>query len=184
VVTVGVVGHRFLAEPDRLDAALAEVVRRLAHERPEPWTVVSALAEGADRLVARCLLARSGTRLVALLPLEVEDYATDFDAPESQREFRTLLARADEVVTLPPQADRDRAYEAGGLELVDRSDVLVAVWDGQVEQGVGGTGAIVTRARERRLPVVWVHAGNRRPGTSEPTSLGAEQGQVTWERFR
>jgi hypothetical protein len=29
----------------------------------------------------------------------------------------------------------------------------------------------------------WVHAGNRRPGTQEPTSLGAEQGKVTVENF-
>ncbi len=183
MVTIGVTGHRFLAEPDRLEAALSDVVERLSRERPEPWTVVSALAEGADRLVALRLLERPGTRLVAVLPLQVDDYETDFASPGSRAEFRALLARADDVVTLPPREDRDRAYEAGGVAVLDRSDVLVAVWDGQVEQGVGGTGAIVALARSRGLPVVWVHAGNRRPGTTEPTSLGAEQGLVTWERF-
>ena len=183
MLTIGVTGHRFLAEPDLLDTALADVVERLARERPEPWTALSALAEGADRRVAHHLLGRPGTRLVAVLPLEVEDYESDFGTPASRAEFRGLLARADEVVTLPPQEDRDRAYETGGLEVLVRSDILVAVWDGQVEQGVGGTGAIVALARERGLPVVWVHAGNRRPGTTEPTTLGAEQGLVTWERF-
>jgi hypothetical protein len=33
------------------------------------------------------------------------------------------------------------------------------------------------------LPIARVHAGNRRPGTMEPTSLGEEQGRVTFERF-
>lgn len=183
MVRIGVTGHRFLAERDRLDAALAGVVDRLGRSRPEPWTVVSALAEGADRLVAEHLLGRPGARLVAVLPLAADDYETDFATPESRAEFRDLLARADEVVTLGPQDDRDRAYETGGLAILDRSDVLVAVWDGQVEQGVGGTGAIVVRARERGTPVIWVHAGNRRPGTTDPCSLGPEQGQVTWERF-
>jgi hypothetical protein len=181
VLTIGMTGHRILGERDRLNAALADVVDRLTRDRPEAWTVVSALAEGADRLVARHLLRRPGARLVAVLPLAVEDYETDFATPESLADFRDLLALADEVVTLPPQDDRDRAYEAAGLALLDRSDILVAVWDGQGEQGVGGTGAIVAHARERGTPVVWVHAGNRRPGTTEPTSLGPDQGLVTWE---
>jgi hypothetical protein len=183
VLMIGVTGHRILAEQDRLDVALADVVDRLSHDRPEPWTVVSALAEGADRLVARHLLGRPGTRLVAVLPLAVDDYETDFVTPESRAEFRELLTRADEVITVPPQADRDHAYEAGGLAILGRSDVLVAVWDGRVEQGVGGTGAIVAHARERGTTVVWVHAGNRSPGTTAPTSLGPDQGRVTWERF-
>lgn len=181
MVTIGVTGHRFLAERDRLDEALAGVVESLDRKRPEAWTVVSALAEGADRLVADHLLGREGSRLVAVLPLEAEDYETDFATPYSRAEFRHLLARAEEVVILPPQDDRNRAYEACGLDVLDRSDVLVAVWDGEDGQGVGGTGTLVQRARERGTPVVWVHAGNRRPGTDEPTTLGRAQGLVTWE---
>jgi hypothetical protein len=59
--------------------------------------------------------------------------------------------------------------------------VLIAIWDGKTAQGQGGTGAIMARARQRGLPIAWVHAGNRKPGTQEPTSLGAEQGMVTFE---
>jgi len=50
-------------------------------------------------------------------------------------------------------------------------------------QGLGGTGGIALRARERGLPIAWVHAGNRKPGTEEPTSLGADQGQLTLENL-
>jgi hypothetical protein len=181
VVTIGVTGHRFLADRARIDEALVGVVESLAHTYPGPWTVVSSLAEGADRLVARALLGHPGARLVAVLPLAVADYETDFTAPESRAEFRELLARAEETVVLPARDDRDLAYEACGREVLDRSDVLVAVWDGAGEQGVGGTGEIVRRARERGIPIAWVHAGNRRPGTDEPTTLGADQGLVTWE---
>ena len=67
--------------------------------------------------------------------------------------------------------------------MLARADVLVAIWDGQGAQGLGGTGGIVAEARERGLPLAWVHAGNRRPGTAEATSLGDEQGEVTFERF-
>jgi hypothetical protein len=183
VVTIGVTGHRFLAERDRLEDALAGVCATVARARPEPWTIVSSLAEGADRLAARHLLGHPGSRLVAVLPLEVDDYETDFATSASRAEFRDLLGRAEETVVVTPQGERDLAYEAAGRAVLDRSDVLLAVWDGQGCQGVGGTGAIVQIARERGLPVVWVHAGNRRPGTDEPTTLGDEQGLVTWERW-
>jgi len=41
----------------------------------------------------------------------------------------------------------------------------------------------VAEARRRGLPLAWVHAGNRRPGSEEATSLGEEQGRLTLERF-
>jgi hypothetical protein len=184
VVAIGVSGHRALTEIQRLEAGLAEVVRRLEEAfGEERWTVVSALAEGADRLVAHRLLARKGTRLVAVLPLAREEYETDFRTDASREEFRGLLALAKEVVEVPPEPNRERAYEIGGHVVLDRADVLVAVWDGQGAQGRGGTGTVVAAARERGLPLAWVHAGNRKPGTVEPTGLGDEQGEVTLERL-
>jgi hypothetical protein len=67
--------------------------------------------------------------------------------------------------------------------VLDRCEVLLAIWDGQGAQGQGSTGAIVGQARQRGLPLAWVHAGNRERGTQEPTSMGAEQGLVTLENF-
>jgi len=65
--------------------------------------------------------------------------------------------------------------------VVDNCDVLIAVWDGEGAQGQGGTGEIVARARSQGKPVVIVRAGNRKPGTLEPTTLGDEQGRVIVE---
>jgi len=183
VVVVGVTGHRVLAEVDRLKDGLEQVVRRVQAAFPGDWTVASALAEGADRMVVRRLLARDGTRLLAVLPLPRHGYETGFADAVSTDEFGDLLRRADEVVEVASQPGHDGAYEAAGLAVLQRSDVLIAVWDGQAAQGRGGTGGILAEARRRGLPVAWVHAGNRRPGTLEPTSLGAEQGSVTFERF-
>jgi hypothetical protein len=42
---------------------------------------------------------------------------------------------------------------------------------------------IVDEARQNGLPIAWIHAGNRVPGTHEPTSLGEEQGKITFERL-
>ena len=184
MVGIGVTGHRVLAEPERIETGLAAVAGRIEAAFPGvPWTIVCALAEGADRLVTRRLLDRPATRLVAVLPLPVRDYEAGFSDDGSREEFRSLLHRADDVVELTTADGGDAAYEAVGRAIVDRADVLVAVWDGQAAQGRGGTGAVVARARARGLPLAWVHAGNRRPGTLEPTSAGAEQGEVTFERL-
>lgn len=183
MVAIGVTGHRILSDIEQIEFGLDDVAARLADAFPDGWTVVSALAAGADLLAARRLLARPGSRLVAVLPVARDDYETDFDTGASKAEFRDLLDQAAEVLEIPPQPTRHAAYEAAGSAVLDHSDVLVAVWDGQGAQGPGGTGGIVADARRRDLPVAWVHAGNRSPGTQEPTSLGAEQGKATFERF-
>jgi hypothetical protein len=184
MVAIGVTGHRILTELDKVNAGVEEALRRIEQAFPDqPWTVLSALAEGTDRLVVQRVLVCAKVRLVVVLPLAKDEYLTDFAAPASRHEFLTLLDQAAEVIDLPQAPTRDAAYEAAGLYVLNHCDVLLAIWDGQGAQGQGGTGAIVAQSRQRGLPLAWVHAGNRRPGTQEPTSLGAEQGKVTVENF-
>ena len=183
MVTIGVVGHRVLAEPDRIEAGIETALRQVERTFGGPMTVVSSLAEGADRLVAWHVLARPDARLVVPLPLERDEFIADFGTADSRREFLELLGRASEVLTPVPAATRDGAYEAAARLVLDRCTVLIAVWDGQQAQGRGGTGALVEVARARGRPIAWVHAGNRVPGTMEPTSLGDAQGTVTFENF-
>ncbi len=159
---IGVTGHRSFDLADtsqRVDRLLDVIVEE---RRP---TVVSSLAEGADRLVADRVLARPHSRLVAVLPLAVEDYERDFATDSSIDEFRSLLARADsvETVDVPAGATREEAYEQAGFEVVARSDVLIAVWDGQPSRGRGGTAEIVEHARLRgcRVELVVVDRGVR-----------------------
>jgi hypothetical protein len=184
MVVIGVTGHRILMELEKIQAGADDALCRIAQTFPgQPWTVLSALAEGADRLVVQRVLARGQARLVVVLPLPTHEYLADFAAPASRQEFLTLLDRAEEVIALPPAPTRNAAYEAAGRYVLEHCDVLLAIWDGQQAQGQGGTGGIVAQARQRHLPLAWVHAGNRKPGTQEPTSLGAEQGLVTFEHM-
>jgi hypothetical protein len=183
-MTLGVTGHRVLAEREKLAASVDRALGEIERAFPgRELVVLSALAEGADRLVAERVLRRPGGSLRVVLPMPRADYASDFATTASRREFDELLARAAEIVELAPGATREASYEAVGRHVVDHCDALIAVWDGETAQGRGGTGAIVARARARGLPLAWVHAGNRRPGTSEPTTLGAEQGRLSLEGF-
>lgn len=184
MTAIGVTGHRFLAEIDKLAASVDEALAKVQQAFPgQPMVVISSLAEGADRLVAHRVLMGFQGRLVVPLPLPQADYMKDFPSAQSQQEFLNLLRQADEVVELPPTANRDAAYEAAGRYVLDRCDALMALWDGQGAQGQGGTGEMVALARQRGLPLIWINAGNRKPGTQEPTSLGEEQGKITFEGF-
>lgn len=183
-VVVGVTGHRILTDIERLEVGVKDALKRIEEAFPgEPLSVLSALAEGADRLVTEEVLERPNARLVAVLPLPAVDYETDFGSTESRRRFQELLGKAAEVIELPATESREAAYDAAGLHLLDHCDVLLAIWDGQDPQGEGGTGGNVGVARRRGLPMAWVHAGNRKPGSEEPTSLGEEQGVITFENL-
>jgi len=183
---IGVTGHRILAGGTELakvvkaiDGALAMLI--IAYPR-RTLTVLSALADGADRLVADRVLLRASSQLTAILPFAPEEYRKDFATPESLAEFERLLAQATEQVICSGE-DRNSCYLAAGERVVAGCDVLIAIWDGLAPQGKGGTSAIVQLARQQQLPLIWIHAGNRRPGTNEPTALPKHQGKVTFERL-
>jgi hypothetical protein len=184
LIRIGVTGHRILTDLGVIDAGVEEALHRIEKTFPgQPLTVISALAEGADRIVARHVLARPGSELIVPLPVPASDYLGDFKLNESRDEFLSLLRRADSVEEMPAASTRDQAYEAAGDFVLNNSDVLIAIWDGKLAQGRGGTGDIVARARNRGLPIAWVRAGNREPDTQRPTSLGDEQGRVTFENL-
>ena len=129
-IRVAVTGHR------DLDAASLEgaVRRGLAlirerfdgHGRAMPLVVLSALAEGADQLVARVVLEDPRSSLEVSLPLPVGDYRGDFGV-EGLRGFDELLPRAATVRTAPSFSSRDEAYAWAGRDVVDRCDVLLAI---------------------------------------------------------
>ena len=181
---IGVTGHRVLTDLDRIEVGVDQALDRIEEKFPgQPITAISALAEGADRLVVECVLRRPGARIIVPMPLPVSEYLEDFDSEDSCEEFTRLLALAHEVVELPRSARRLDGYLAAGEYLLEHGNVLLAVWDGRAAQGGAGTSHVVAGARRRDLPIAWVHAGNRRPGTKEPTTLGADQGMVTLEGF-
>jgi hypothetical protein len=184
VIAIGAAGHRYLAEIDKVTAGIRDAIHHVAKSFPgHELTILSSLAEGSDRLIASVALDHFDARLVAVLPMAREDYVADFTADSSLAEFDDLLSRAAEVVELDAVETRPEAYAAAGSYIVSRSDVIVIVWDGLEAQGRGGTAEIVGAARRARIPIAWVRAGNRRPGTDTPTSLGESQGSLSLEGF-
>jgi uncharacterized protein (DUF952 family) len=155
---VGVTGHRLVEDRANVERAVAGVAAVLAGRAgARGWRVVSALAEGADRIVATAGLA-AGADLDAVLPLEPDDYRADFAGPGSVAEFDGLLARADSVAVTGawPDGSRERAYANAGTAMLGRCNVLVALWDGQPARGVGGTAEVVAAAEAAGVETIIV----------------------------
>ncbi len=184
IVALGITGHRYLTEMDKVMAGVDRAIQRILGAFPDSnFRVLSSLAEGADRILAKRLLLIPNASLWVPLPLPEEEYLKDFETSKSKEEFIHLLGKAERVINLPVTDKREEGYLAAGKYVLENSDVLLAVWDGKPAQGAAGTAEIVALARERGLPLAWIHAGNRNPGTNIPISLGPEQGKVTFEHL-
>jgi hypothetical protein len=181
---VGVVGHRpnrLPTEPaslkqiaDLIGVVLAQVrdeVRAFAitHEGlysgGEPQLLaVSPLAEGSDRLFAHAALDL-GYRLCVPMPFLQADYEKDFGDPEGPPvdEFRDLLHRAIGTGLTRFELDGSRedeaaAYGAAGRVVVNQSDLLIVIWDGEPPRGGGGTVDTIQEALRYHVPVIWIDA--------------------------
>lgn len=166
--SVGIVGHRSerIVDPEGVRAKLQEVLRtiqtaldqiatgRLFEGGRHPLRLVSALADGADRIAAQAALDL-GERLEVVLPFAPEEYERDFDEPALLEEFRDLLARAHSTIVLDGHiSGRPLAYEAAGYTMLDNCDLIIAVWDGEPGRGRGGTRDLLSEAARRAMPVV------------------------------
>jgi hypothetical protein len=155
-IVIGVTGHRHLRAADlpRHREQVRELFTNLRRRYPStPLRIVTALAEGADRLVAEVALA-DGHEILVALPLEPADYEHDF--PETAAEFHSILQRVppEEVFVLPrdddsdavrptPPDQREKRYRAVGMFLAQQSHLLLALWDGRPTESTSGTAAVV-----------------------------------------
>jgi hypothetical protein len=177
-LTLGVTGHRparlgtgsldrLEEDVSRLLDAMRSAVEAVRQDSagafaavPQCLRLVSGLAEGADTLAAQNA-AMKGWRIDACLPFPRAIYLEDFPEGLGRDQFDALLARATAVFAVPGQRDReDIAYEAAGRVMLDQSDMVLALWDGDPARGRGGTAQIVAEAVARHIPVI--HIDTRR----------------------
>lgn len=168
-IIVGVTGHRDLRPDDEvaLEEKVAAFFEQKQREYPNtPLILLSPLAEGADRLVARVALAHD-VKLVVPLPMARAEYEKDFETKESRDEFAELLSRASNWLEMPlgkgVEADkletdpemRNLQYVQVGAFIVLHCQFLIALWDGKQPEKPGGTAQIVQFQLEG-LPEEWL----------------------------
>jgi cellulose biosynthesis protein BcsQ len=158
---IGISGHRNISAGHpgltaASTAAIEYITRRLAVTPGISLTVVSSLAEGADRIVTDQVLARDGARLEVVLPLAEDDYLSDFQSAESKADFTRLLTLDPRYDVVRTAMSREHAYELAGRAVVDRSDVMIILWDEGPSGGRGGTAEILEYAQRWRRPVLLI----------------------------
>lgn len=163
-LVVGVSGHRAFThgEGPVADLVRAELERLARRHAGKPATCITALAEGADRLVARLARKVLGATIHVCLPMPAKAYAMDFATASSRRAFDTALAKAERIVRAPLLSsgrawrsyseERNHQYAWGGAYVAGNADVLVAIWDGKPARGTGGTAFVVDWFLRGRTP--------------------------------
>jgi hypothetical protein len=155
-LVIAVTGHRDLVDGEIM--GLERMVRgflltmqgRFPHL---PLVVMTPLAEGADRVVAK--VARSmRIPLIVPLPMPRDLYMEDFETATSRDEFDDLCRGAEvyeldivegesvESVAAPGPA-RDLQYAQLGVYLCAHCHILLALWDGKPSDSIGGTANVV-----------------------------------------
>ena len=149
---VGFSGHRQLADPAAVGSAVSRALEELKHEATGEWIALSSVAEGGDQVFVE-QARKLGLPWHAILPLPKAEFEKDFDAAGWPK-VEALLAHAEHLRVITENGSREDAYLDCGMETVNGSDVLLAVWDGEAARGKGGTGDIVEYATSLGKPVI------------------------------
>jgi len=145
--TIAITGHRDMIETEELKQKVFKFFEEKLEQSSE-LVLLSPLADGADRFVAKIFLElqkeHNGLSLVVPMPFGQERYMEDFDE-KSKEEFLDFLQKADAVFAVKRVSES--GYVDVGRYVVDESDVLLALWDGTYNGKLGGTGDVVEYAK-------------------------------------
>ena len=155
-ITIAITGHRDIIETEELRRDVKVYFEKLIEvNKTAEIILLSPLADGADRFVAKIFLEKQkehqNLKLIVPMPFGQERYEEDFDE-SSKEEFLDFWQKADSV--FPVKRVSDSGYVDVGRYVVDKSDVLLALWDGTFNGKAGGTGDIVTYAKGLGCEVV------------------------------
>lgn len=148
-MNVGITGHQHLGSSET-----EAWVRKTLQHLIEAYRVThgfTCLAAGADQLYAE-LLASQGIPYTPILPCR--RYEEAFQDESARERLSKLLSAAPRIVWLDFDRPSRTAFFEAGKEVVARSDMVFAVWDGKPARGFGGTADVVSYALTRRIPVI------------------------------
>ncbi len=150
---VGIVGHRFL-QPTAADFVAKQCHGLLKELQAEQGkiTAYSAIAEGADSIFAATALALN-------IPLEIvipfTGYENDFQNEKARTTYQQLQLSATQKTILPFTGRSVDAYYEAMQWVLERSAIVIAVWNGDNSGGRAGTADAVKKIREAGRS--WIH---------------------------
>jgi len=170
------------AQLDRVFEDIRQIVTtktwgKLYTDKPPVAKFISCLAEGSDRIAVKCA-KNAGFPLICCLPFDRNTYENDFCAQHSKEEYRELLARCDTVFEINTEKEPSaKAYGYAGQVMIDHSDLLITIWNGDDPELIGGTAHIVEYARHANATIVWIHSSG-----TKPVKIIHEEGEHDYSR--
>jgi len=163
---IGFTGHQKIAHPERwtwVEEQFRQILRKVAKAGDR---VTTSLARGGDQRISRLAIAE-GLSIGVVVPCE--GYENAFADTDALAQYQELLGKSADVVVLEYQVPSEDAFLAAGKEIVDRSELVVALWNGRTAAGIGGTGDIVKYARGLGRLVIHVDPDSMQVQNLEPT---------------
>lgn len=155
---IGITGHMDLTST-AAQLVRAELQAELDAHPPGDLIGVSCLAQGADSLFAQAVLDAGG-QLEVLLP--APDYRSTQVGSDQLAIFDSLVAQACGVKYIA-ESSSTGAYVRANAAMIERVDMMIAVWDGKSAFKIGGTADAVAAAQRAGVPVtvVWPDGAQR-----------------------
>lgn len=157
-VNIGITGHLSLQNPDLIGMSIRQILKTLANKYPnKQLSFYSPASPGAD-LLAAGIANELSIPLFIILPFNQDEYLQTFTI-EDKTLFLQLLKKAEGIIQLSEEKQED-VYQMLGEYLVEKMDILIAIWNGQEARGPGGTGDVVQDFRKSLKPLAWIRADN------------------------
>lgn len=163
---IGFAGHRAVADPVALKAAIVAVLREFQAGIEGELSGRASAAAGADLLFLEAC-RELGLGYSVVLPFGEERFREDFDDPAEWARAKALMDSAANVEIAPGNEVAPEAYHLAAREILDVCDAMLFAWDGKPARGIGGTAESVAEARERALPLRVIDAASLQAGPLE-----------------
>ena len=152
-------GHRFIENENQVRENIRASLDYFISLHGEV-ECISNLACGADTLFIQEAIIKK-CKIKIILPFQINEYEKDFDN-ESLILFRAILAKHEYSINAELKTsdniERDLAYQSAGRSVIENCDALLAVWDGEIGKGLGGTKDHIDYAILKEKDLHWIKA--------------------------
>lgn len=153
---VGITGHQDFASAEVQQWAEQQIRELISSHSVEFG--ITCLARGTDQIFARILLDYH-TPYLAIIPSI--DYEQTFPSTTERKAYGYLLSQAAEVECLCYSHASQASFFEASKKLVEVCDLVIAVWDGRLAKGFGGTADVVSFALAQQKPVLHINVLSR-----------------------
>jgi hypothetical protein len=152
VMIIGITGHQEIGSTEVV--AWVRETLQSAIDRLDITKGISCLAIGSDQMFAEVILSK-GVELIAVIPCL--NYEFTFHSSDDLLNYQRLKLKAAELIQMDEISPTEQAFYQASQYLVDRSNAIIAIWNGQPAKGFGGTADVVSYASNKGKNIIHIN---------------------------